>query len=535
MRAVCYPRVSSQAQRERQSIDSQLRELPELATRHGWELVRPVDYYIDDGRSAKAGKLEKRTGLRRLLHDAAAGEFDIVIMAAVDRLTRSERWAERGMIIGALQDAGVRVCSSDSGELIDLDSDEGDLIISLKSYVAAAENRRKAKAIRGGKLSSALRGGRSTGPDPYGLHYDKASNTWSIDPVRGPVVREILERIAAGKSCLSVAVELTRRGVPFPMKAKGWSKANVRYIARSTHSIGEYVAHRKSRTIVAVPRIADHDLWQRAQDALTENRLNGLERTKFVYLLQGLAVCGLCGARMRMRSPTMEKGRWFRPAAYVCTRRLPYEPAPLRTDHRKCTGLITVENADSAAWAEICRAVMDPALPAELAEERRGIASDGATYEQDAAGYQAHIDRLDAVQQTVLERFRRGLFSEAVLDKELAALRRERAAVSAQLRHAEKARGKTANAQARIGAASDAIARLRVKMAKATPEERREIALTMIDPGGVAIFPDEIRIDLLVERPASARRPSGAIVDGSFSTAAHESRHVIRLVARVAA
>ena len=72
MRAVCYARVSSAQQRDKDTIASQLRVLPEFVERHGWTLVKPVDTYVDDGRTAKAGHLERRDGLSALLRDAAA-------------------------------------------------------------------------------------------------------------------------------------------------------------------------------------------------------------------------------------------------------------------------------------------------------------------------------------------------------------------------------------------------------------------------------------------------------------------------------
>src|SRR5690242_6765054 len=120
LRAVGYARVSSAAQRERETIASQLRVLPEFIARQGWTLVKPITTYIDDGKSAKAGKLDKRDGLAALLRDAAAGEFDVVCVVDVDRLTRSEDIAERGMILGAFHRAGVRVASAMSGEVMDL-------------------------------------------------------------------------------------------------------------------------------------------------------------------------------------------------------------------------------------------------------------------------------------------------------------------------------------------------------------------------------------------------------------------------------
>lgn len=62
MRAALYARVSSAGQRDRHTIESQLRDLPAFATARGWTVV---GVYTDDGKSAAAGKLAARCLGRR--------------------------------------------------------------------------------------------------------------------------------------------------------------------------------------------------------------------------------------------------------------------------------------------------------------------------------------------------------------------------------------------------------------------------------------------------------------------------------------
>lgn len=514
MRAVCYPRVSSSAQRERNTVASQLRELPAFIATRGWELVRPVETYLDDGRTARAGKLAQRTGLARLLRDAAAKLFDVVVVVAIDRLTRAEDLAERGWILGALQHAGVRVADM-SGEVMDLSTDHGDLVVSLKAYLAAAENRRRSQAVAAGKLTAAQRG-RKVGTGPYGLAYDRATGAWAIDPVRGPIVREVFERVAGGESCRLIALELEARRVPAP-GTRPWVKGRVRDLVRSRHPVGEWIAHHRTRTAVTVPPIVTEELWERAQAGLDHLRTAGLRRTRHVYLLEGLAVCGACGRPIRIRSANTNRRRWRRVAGYRCAGRsgglcsLPEMPTAV---------------ADERAWAAICSIADDPDLPAEIAALRRDRAADTRDWEHDAAGYRAHLARLDQVAAAVLVRFRRGTIAEAELDQELAGLNRERAAVRRQLVAAERARGAVAGDQERLTGATTIVAALRARMAAATPEERREIATTLIDPGGVSFTGRGLRIELFVERPAGT-----SIVDAASCSDVHESRLRIQVVA----
>jgi site-specific DNA recombinase len=451
-----------------------------------------------------------------LLRDAALGLFDVVVVVDLDRLTRSEDMTERGAIIGAFQRAGVRIATT-SGQMLDLATSTGDLFATLQAFFAAEENRKRRERVTRGKLAAAQRGGKATGRDPYGLRY--VNREWSLDPVRSPIVAEIYERVAAGESCGHIADDLELRRVP-AVGANGWNRNRVRDLVRSRHAAGEFMAHRASRTVVSVPAIVSENLWQRAQDALTAGRTRGLGRTRHVYMLEGLAVCR-CGAPMRIRSSYVTRGRWRRPSVYRCG--------------AQCGAVqVPTEQADAAAWGEICRRLEQPSLVRELAELDAEQGSDADTWDKDATTAQAHLDRLAKVETTIMARFRRGLISEAGLDAELAALRRERTAASAQLRTATRARGQAIGAQGRIQAASVAIGELRAALAVADAEDRRAIVRLLVEQGGVTVADGAITVDLWVPRGASARNHSAAVVGGSSYSDDHESRLKIRVVARVA-
>jgi hypothetical protein len=105
--------------------------------------------------------------------------------------------------------------------------------------------------------------------------------------------------------------------------------------------------------------------------------------------------------------------------------------------------------------------------------------------------------------------------------------------VSAQLKHAERARGATINARARLHGASAMIERMKAKANAATPAERREIALTMLDPGDVVFRGDgAIELRLAIDRPATTRESSDSMAVDSLLTDDPESRLLIRVVTR---
>jgi len=80
-RAALYVRVST----DHQSVESQIRELEEVAERRGWTVV---ETYRDAGISG-AKRRDQRPGLDAMLKDASRRKFDIVMAWTIDRLGRS--------------------------------------------------------------------------------------------------------------------------------------------------------------------------------------------------------------------------------------------------------------------------------------------------------------------------------------------------------------------------------------------------------------------------------------------------------------
>src|SRR5437868_1707974 len=80
--AALYARVSTEEQREGQTIDSQVAELERFARDKSWQIA---GVYKDDGWS---GSMLGRPNLDRLRDDASKGLFKIVLINDVDRLAR---------------------------------------------------------------------------------------------------------------------------------------------------------------------------------------------------------------------------------------------------------------------------------------------------------------------------------------------------------------------------------------------------------------------------------------------------------------
>lgn len=86
IRTAAYIRVSTDEQAKHGfSIEAQKEGLQKYADEHGYKIV---DWYIDDGKSAR-GKTTKRKEYLRLIEDARHGKFEMIIFKCLDRWFRN--------------------------------------------------------------------------------------------------------------------------------------------------------------------------------------------------------------------------------------------------------------------------------------------------------------------------------------------------------------------------------------------------------------------------------------------------------------
>ncbi|WP_043626092.1 recombinase family protein [Ensifer sp. ZNC0028] len=335
-RVALYARYSSDHQREA-SIEDQLRICREQAKREKWKIVGT---YKDAGISGASMIL--RPGIQALLQDAQAGQFDVVLAEALDRISRDQ--ADVATFYKHLKFAGVPIVTLSEGEI-------SELHVGLKGTMNALFLKDlAAKTHRG--IRGRVEDGKSGGGLCFGYNVVKQLDARG-DPIRGDreineaeanVVRRIFREFAAGVGPRTIARTLNEEGVPGPA-GKLWSDTTIRghvkrgtglvnnelYIGRLIWNRLRYIkdpstGKRVSRLnpesdwiIKDVPelRIVDDELWQSVrvrQDEIAEkfanvteavrkhhkkNRLNGTRRPK--SLLSGLVFCGCCGGPYSLR------------------------------------------------------------------------------------------------------------------------------------------------------------------------------------------------------------------------------------------
>jgi site-specific DNA recombinase len=211
MRAIGYIRVSTDKQADRGvSLDAQSEKVRAMAVVQGAELV---DVIVDAGESAKS---LSRPGMARLLFLVDTGAVDTVIIAKLDRLTRSVK--DLAELLERLTRRGVFLVSV--AESLDTGSASGRLVLNIMVSVsqwereAIGERTRDAMRHKKAKLEF-------VGNAPYG--YRQTADKRHVEPEPGE--QAILERIHrlrnTGKSLRKIADQLnrleirTRQGSPW--------------------------------------------------------------------------------------------------------------------------------------------------------------------------------------------------------------------------------------------------------------------------------------------------------------------------------
>ncbi|MGH2899669.1 MAG: recombinase family protein, partial [Solirubrobacteraceae bacterium] len=189
--AAIYARVSSERQRQDETIKSQTAGLRELAAARGL-LVPDGLVFEDEGFS---GATLKRPALERLRDRAAEGAFELVLCHSPDRLAR--RYAYQVLLLEELGRAGVEVCFAKEGERSG--SPEDELLRQFQGMIAEYERAQIAERTRRGKLHRARQGSQAVlSGAPFGYRYvrktEHADAYYEICEAEAQVVREVFAR-----------------------------------------------------------------------------------------------------------------------------------------------------------------------------------------------------------------------------------------------------------------------------------------------------------------------------------------------------
>jgi site-specific DNA recombinase len=202
MKAIGYVRVSTEKQADfGVSLEAQAEKVRAMAVVQGAELV---DVIVDAGESAKS---LNRPGMTRLLVLVDSGAVQTVIIAKLDRLTRSVK--DLAELLERFTRRGVSLVSV--AESLDTGTAAGRLVLNIMVSVSQWEREAIGERTRDAMHHKRANGER-VGTVPFGYRAAADGLHLETDPAEQGILFRVRELKAAGRTTRQIADELNRQG-----------------------------------------------------------------------------------------------------------------------------------------------------------------------------------------------------------------------------------------------------------------------------------------------------------------------------------
>jgi site-specific DNA recombinase len=455
MKAAIYLRVSTEEQRERQSIATQRTFAESYCAANN---ISPYGWYEDDGVSGMI-PLDERTDGARLLADARAGKINTILVYKLDRLGREPR-----LILNAVNDLeslGLQIKSMT--EPFDTSTPSGKFLLTILSAVAGLERDTIIQRSVEGSNRLAREGAWLGGIVPYGYYVvgkgrdsrlivsEKAIPGLGVS--EADIVRLIYQMtVEEHKSCVAIADYLNAIGVPpaytrdrrelrkgkLKIATSGlWRAGRIRSILvnptyKGLHQYGK--RSKKQRNVIEreVPAIITADLWDRAQVVLHEHMLFSRRNAKRAYLLRGMIKCAHCGLTYIGKAWSSHKGE--PKVYYVCNGRHQARRLFGTLDKKCLSKAVDGAKLETAIWQDIEKFLRNPGEVLDLVVEQMNERGDEATQMRaELAHLQQNLQAKNREKDTVITLFRRGRIDERSLDSQLDQIQQEESDLQKQI------------------------------------------------------------------------------------------------------
>ena len=531
--AAIYARVSSERQRQEQTIASQTAALRELAEQRGL-VVADEFVFEDDGFS---GANLQRPALEQLRDRAFDGCFEVVLCHAPDRLAR--RYAYQVLLLEELARGGIEVVFAKEPERSG--SPEDELLRQFQGMIAEYERAQIAERCRRGKLHRARAGAVSVLSNaPYGYRYVKrtehADAFYEIDELEAPIVREIFDRyVERRESIVQIGRALSEQGVPTRTGTPHWGSSTIWAILRNPAYIGQAAYGRRRVTgeaakpmrltrqrgrhsgrsayehvgpehwlRIPVPALISEEQHALAQQLLERNSRLSPRNTRKPSLLQGMLVCRECGHsyyRSSTRSKTGNVHHYYRCSGADSFR---------RPEGRVCAARpVRIDEVDEPVWAQVLALLENPELiKIEIDRRLQALRSEHpATRRRD--GLQRDLTRARNALRRLIDGYQEQLITLEELRARMPELRRREATLRAEL-DALDTELHDAETYLKLTETLDAFrARLSANAENLTIEQRQEIVRLVVLE--VLLGDDDITVRHSIPVPTNGQ-PGGSLL-----------------------
>lgn len=340
LRAASYCRTSSKGghkgdkdaedhDRDNTSIERQEAANAGHIEAQGWTLTR---HYVDEAKSGS--KEEGRDAFQKLIRDAKAGLFDIVVVFDIKRFSRDGADIVRNATT-LRTEYGIHVV--DTKNQFDTRDRRKTLINYVHAGVSEQERLDIMERMIGGRIRRAQQGLPWTGNRPFGRGYrstGKNQGEWYVTE-RGEALRELLTRYANGESLRHLAPQHGFSTAYVVLNAVRTAQlAGNPYVA--TFNTPELEIHDLQVEVPSIPPVITPELEKRVRQRMEHNRSWNKEDLR-KYLLSGYVFCDKCGnALTSARSKGhvyyrhhYDTARGANPCGFVCVPGAILEPQAL--------------------------------------------------------------------------------------------------------------------------------------------------------------------------------------------------------------
>ena len=455
--AAIYARVSSEQQREENTIASQTASLIEFAKSHDLEV--PEEWVFED--EGYSGATLERPGLERVRDLAAEGQIQVVLAYSPDRLSR--KYAYQILLIEEFARHGVETLFVKSPQG---DSAEDQLLVQFQGMIAEYERAQILERSRRGKRHRAQAGEvsvheqRSVMDTVTSVRLTRRPPRTSCDEAEAGVVRRVYEMYTVeGLSIGEITRRLNTEGIPTRKASARWERSMVWAVLRNSAYRGvacfgktrvsartrvmrpqrrrgittpsTTAGHERPREEwieIPVPALVTEESFARAQELLYQNKIRSRRRTIAPSVVQGLVSCAKCGYALS------------RTSTQTSARKIHYYKCIGSDSWRKLGGpvcdngrFIRQELLDQIVWAEVIRLLEEPALIHQELDRRLAAARTSDPTTKREQSLQRELTHVGKGIERLLTAYQEGLLSIEQLRERMPALRQRQQTLSAEL------------------------------------------------------------------------------------------------------
>jgi DNA invertase Pin-like site-specific DNA recombinase len=318
-----YKRVSLDKSKRARSVEEQGKENAAAAEERGIVLRDP---YTDVDRSASRYARKAREGFDQLLADLRDGTFNADFLILWESSRGSRKVGEWCELVDLLEKRHIQVLVTSHRRVYDPAVARDRKALLEDALDAQYESDKSSERCRRAHAANA-EAGRPHGPVAWGFtrRYDpvtKAFVSQDIDETQAPMIRELFERLEAGHSLNSIAVDFERRGL-VGRNGRPWRAAHLRELALRPVYAGlrQHQPKGQDRAVLTSavwPAIVPLERFLAVQRLLTASERKSTRPGRAAHFLSLIAICDTCSGPLT--AITRDGDRFYRCQRKGCVR-----------------------------------------------------------------------------------------------------------------------------------------------------------------------------------------------------------------------